>query len=129
VERGFRSRTLVLTAEGEKYFEGEKLFDWQEHPIIRGNRGNLKVKRQVVEVTGIADEAVVPPGAIKRVEFIWKWNWDSVPDVVKRIARPRLEPEEFYYGLATLQLYDDGWRVTSVDPARGHWARRRRIRH
>lgn len=103
-----------LTPKGSTYFSSVVV--WGDRTSLGGS-ATLKMTRQVVDVTGIADASELggPSSTIKGVQFTWKWNWDDVPSEVKALLQEPQTPVS--KGEAELRLYDDGWRVEQVETA------------
>jgi hypothetical protein len=72
--------------------------------------------KQITDVTGIA-QAQAPTGeSLRKVEFTWKWVPNDTGRAFFRDILPDRQKvwDETMKGQATLQLYDDGFRVKEV---------------
>lgn len=104
---------MSLTPTGMKVFQlrddtgdsaFEPLYFGQGTPMMVGTRN--PIRREIIEVTGIADEPGDASGKAKRVEFSWQWDLRGLPsDAVVLLPNPRQSAS------VRLRLFDDGWRV------------------
>lgn len=99
---------VQLTPKGMTVFASLGFVDGDAQVTLRA-----PIQRRVEEVTGIRDDPSGPPGTAKLVTFTWSWNWDAVPDEVKRVVR---QAPPVAQAAVLIRLYDDGWRVEGVVP-------------
>ncbi len=92
---------LEFTPEGARLFGGGVRGDVSMNLLALP----YKLRRQLVEITGITDEPRL--GQAKVAEFTWNWDFEGVPSEVKQFFQ-KCAPRKYY---AVFRLYDDGWRL------------------
>lgn len=109
-----RNREIRLTAKGESACKNTP-----RDPERPDARLFQVATRELVEITGIADFQLFGStgGAVKEVDFRWKWVPSPLGESLKNGPRLSLDYASgtMRAGKALCRLYDDGWRVEEFE--------------
>lgn len=103
-DQGGYDGVINLTDKGQK-----EAVNWKKYNTVGIYSYTVPyAKREIIEVTGISE----PKSDDNLAQAKFTWRWQPANEIGR--AMDKSEFEQNYDGEATLQKYDDGWRVVKV---------------